>query len=201
MITSTPYWESVPGWFDFQDVYLSLVDRARHDDTIVEVGTFLGRSACFMLEQIARSGKCLHFYVVDFFSISHPYGDGGIPPGEDPVAWKARMGGDGFFNSVKTNLSQSPAARQLTAMIQGCSWESASMFRDRSCIGAFIDADHQYMAVRKDVEAWWPKIVEGGYSLDMITSRTKECAAPWESSPKRTVSVLAWATTAGMIKR
>ena len=46
---------------------------------------------------------------------------------------------------------------------QECSWEAASHYKDGSLDAVFIDADHSYESVRKDIDAWLPKVKIGGY--------------------------------------
>lgn len=63
MITS---WRDVPGWFDFQDIYLEAVAQApQRGARFVELGVFLGRSTLFMGEAIKDSGKSIEFLAVD----------------------------------------------------------------------------------------------------------------------------------------
>ncbi len=50
-------------------------------------------------------------------------------------------------------------------VLKGLSWEMASEVEDHSLDFAFIDADHIEPAVRKDIEAWRPKVKEGGMLL------------------------------------
>ena len=54
-------WEDIPGWFDWPQLYDHVVSR--YDGGIlVEVGNYLGRSLCYLGDQVKRSGK--PFYVV-----------------------------------------------------------------------------------------------------------------------------------------
>lgn len=50
-------------------------------------------------------------------------------------------------------------------ILKGLSWEMASEVADQSLDFAFIDADHIEPAVRKDIEAWRPKVKPGGMLL------------------------------------
>lgn len=48
-------------------------------------------------------------------------------------------------------------------LIEGDSVESAAQVEDGSLDFVFIDADHSYDAVRRDIEAWRPKVKPGGW--------------------------------------
>lgn len=161
------YWESVPGWTDYQDVYSWGVQTAAPGDTLVEVGTFLGRSCAFMMEEIQKSGKPLKLYCVDLFKITPDDADTGgtgcMPWGEDAKKWTDRMGYDALYDTAKWYLDHSPARTALTEMIQGDSAGSAHRFADNSLHFVFIDASHRYENVKRDLAAWWPKVKTGCY--------------------------------------
>jgi hypothetical protein len=38
------YYEQIPGWFDYQNIYDEQVARARSGAVFVEIGAYLGRS-------------------------------------------------------------------------------------------------------------------------------------------------------------
>jgi predicted O-methyltransferase YrrM len=161
------YWETVPGWFDYQNVYSWAVSEAKDGDTFVEVGAFLGRSSAYMMEAIQESGKKLNFYCVDLFKITpddaDTGGDGCMPWGENARLWKDRMGGDKLFETARWYLDHSPACANLKEMVQGDSAASAAKFEDGSVQYVFIDASHRYENVKRDLAAWWPKVKVGSY--------------------------------------
>lgn len=76
--------------------------------------------------------------------------------------WKAKYGGEGFYNQVKANIAGSPAAAYLTSMIRADSVAAAKQFADESVYFCFIDACHHFANVKADLAAWWPKIQIGG---------------------------------------
>ena len=161
------YYETVPGWFDYSDLYTWAVNGAPPNSILVEVGVFLGRSSAFMMEEIAAANKGLSFYCIDLFKITPDDaaegGDGQMPWGENARLWKERMGGDKLYETAKWYLEHSPAAASLSQMIQGDSAESAALFQDNSVHFGFIDASHLYPNVKRDMAAWYPKIKQGGY--------------------------------------
>ena len=47
-------------------------------------------------------------------------------------------------------------------VLQGISWEMADLVEDKTLDFVFIDADHGYESVCRDIETWRPKIRGGG---------------------------------------
>jgi hypothetical protein len=52
--------------------------------------------------------------------------------------------------------------RHLISDIVDYSDKAASRFEDNSVDFVFIDADHEYESVKKDISAWYPKVRSGG---------------------------------------
>lgn len=162
---SSRYYEHVPGWFDFQDLYTHIVKAAKDDDVLVEIGSFLGKSACYMLEEIQNSGKNLKFYCVDTWDLTKDdqfTATAAMPWGEKYVDFSKRIGDTAFYDFFSHNIKFCPGAKHLTNKIQGYSWEAAQVFSDESLFFAFIDAGHSYESVKKDLIAWYPKVKKGG---------------------------------------
>lgn len=59
------FYESIRGYFDFQDVYSNAVNDAPHDAKFVEVGSWRGRSAAYLAVEIINSGKNISLTCVD----------------------------------------------------------------------------------------------------------------------------------------
>jgi len=59
------FYESIEGWFDYSNIYLQMVESAPNGSTFVEVGSYYGRSAAFMLVEIINSGKDIHLDCID----------------------------------------------------------------------------------------------------------------------------------------
>ncbi len=153
-------WRDIPGWFDFQDVYDQAVAEAVDGDTLVEVGSFLGKSAAYMAERIKESGKNLKLICVDPWSDTD-YAKWWIdcvtprpspPPDENLI-------GKSLWNGINYTLSEVGARAELMRMK---SHEAAPGFKDGSLAFVFIDADHRYEPVKHDIALWRSKIKAGG---------------------------------------
>jgi predicted O-methyltransferase YrrM len=138
-------YQSIEGWFDFDDIYELALRRCsrRKGARFVEVGAYKGRSACFMAERIAESGLNVVFDVVDTFD------------GDDDV------GHADLWPQFAVNLERAGVLTRVAAHRQP-SVEAARNFADQSLDLIFIDARHTYEAARDDLAAWWPKLKPGG---------------------------------------
>lgn len=61
------FYEGIPGWFGFADIYREAVERAPRDrpSHFLEIGAWKGRSTAFMAVEIINSGKPITLWVVD----------------------------------------------------------------------------------------------------------------------------------------
>jgi predicted O-methyltransferase YrrM len=146
------FYDSVPGWAAFTSLYSKAVVEAPRDrpSIFVEIGSWLGRSAAFMGVEIKNSGKPIILHCVD------PWSDGG-PDLRDT----------GYFKDLKTPVYETfckntePVADVLR-LHRMPSLEGAKQFEDGTVDFLMIDGDHNYPAVRDDIQAWLPKMRKGG---------------------------------------
>jgi predicted O-methyltransferase YrrM len=70
---------------------------------------------------------------------------------------------DTFDGGVDTVLAAlAPISQVLGTAHVGRSWDMATKYADGSLDWVFIDADHAYESVVKDLDAWLPKVRKGG---------------------------------------
>ena len=105
--------------------------------TIVEVGSWKGRSTKALLD----SGKKV--YAVDTFE--------GSQDTQDLTCQMAKQ--ENVFEEFKKNVGSYPNLK----IIKKTSLGAAKMFSDKSVDMVFIDANHTYEEVEKDILAWKPK--------------------------------------------
>lgn len=142
----------IHGWFDFEDIYTEMVDKASDGSVFVELGVWMGKSAIFMAETIKNSGKKITFYAVD--------------------SWKKEvnfLGSEGVFeknngdifpqflkNCVDCGVSNYIKPLRMRTEL------ASEFFPPESLDFVFIDAGHDPVPFRMDLDKWLPKIKLGG---------------------------------------
>lgn len=137
--------ESIEGWFDFDDIYELALRRSSvlKPARFVEIGAYKGRSSCYLAERIAETGKAIDFNVVDTFAGDPDVGERDLWP-----EFSANLARAGVLGSVETHRC--------------ASLDAAFEFADGSLDFVFLDARHTFEDVRRDLAAWWPKLRPGG---------------------------------------
>lgn len=123
------------GWFDFLEVYSKLVEECPDGGTLIEVGSWRGKSTRYLSEKIKESGKKIEVHAVDL--------------------WPPEYEGDvcDSFQEFRNNLKDFDFVHPIISD----SSEAAHRFEDKSCFAVFIDASHKYENVVSDIRAWLPK--------------------------------------------
>lgn len=135
-------WQDIPGFStDIPELYRSWVDEAEDNDLFMEVGVFKGRSLGALLTFARESGKRLRIYGQDLWSEEARAADEGH--GEYPICDMAE---------ARENLRP---INYPFGLLRGASdnpdpWMGLADY-------VFIDADHRYESVKRDIEAWLPR--------------------------------------------
>lgn len=142
----------VVGWFDWHQIYdEQLTGFDRNQATMVEVGTFKGRSAIYLASEIKRRHKNVTLYCVD-----HWRGNA-----DEPNMAKMIEDAKGdFYPEFIRNINRTGVADYIKPLRMS-SVEGAAQFADRSVDFVFIDAGHSYDDVKADLAAWYPKVKPG----------------------------------------
>lgn len=134
-------------WFNYEDLYSNMVTKFNDGAHFVEVGVWKGMSACFMAVEILNSGKQIKFDCVDTWEYVETSSEIQEPQFES------------LFETFKTNIE--PVKDQIN-IVKNLSWDAANNYDDNSLEFVFIDAGHDYNSVMKDLNAWYPKVKNGG---------------------------------------
>lgn len=143
-------WKGIPGFFDFQDVYDEIADWAKDGFTLVEVGSFLGRSACYLGEQLQARGKRVTLICVDTWPAAYNWGPEHLP----------RLVIESPFETFYANVRQSGLLGTIVPIRAASAW--AAQFIKDGLDFVYIDAGHEYSDVANDISVWLPKVRSGG---------------------------------------
>lgn len=142
-------WKEIDGFFDFLGPYSGLAADVPDGLPIVEVGSWLGKSASYLARELRLRGKTNKLYCVDTWEGA-----------EDLAETVQAMGGrDEVFGQFLRNTAEH---RGTIVPLRYSSYEAAGFFMPNSVAAIFIDADHTYDAVLADLKAWYPKLRPGG---------------------------------------
>lgn len=134
----------ISGWFDFPELYRQAVRECPDSGVMIEVGSYVGKSAAFMAVEIANSGKAIEFYCVDTWRMED------VPGVQGSGCTLPK-----FFRNLTPVI-------ELVRPLNLPSVRAAKAFDDESVDFVFIDGDHSEESVRSDIEAWLPKVKQGG---------------------------------------
>lgn len=150
-----PIYKGIPGWDDegLRLCYSSLAIESKDGDTIVEVGTFLGRSLCYLCHKLKLHQKKVNVISVDLFPATV---DVQIPS----MTLQCPLH-EGSLYLVRSNVMQG-GFQDMVRFIRSDSADAAQHVEDASVFAVYIDASHTYEGVLADVRAWLPKVRSGG---------------------------------------
>jgi predicted O-methyltransferase YrrM len=145
--------QNIQGWCSFYDVYKDAVAHFPSGSHFVEIGTWRGQSAAFMAVEIINSGKQIQFDCVDTWKGGPEHQEGGI--NFDPAVLDDTLYNE-FVNNMKPVEGHYKAVRMDSA-------RAAELYADASLDFVFIDGGHEYETVLADIQAWLPKVKQGGF--------------------------------------
>jgi precorrin-6B methylase 2 len=154
------FYKTIEGQFNYEDVYNRAVQEMSIDkgSVFIEIGAWLGRSSSYMCVEILNSKKNIKFYIIDNWSGSpDDVGENGSSSLIDYMKIK-NFNSEQVYDTFKKNMR--PLNNYIDLKMS--SIEAANMFKDNSVDFLFLDGDHRYNEVKKDIIAWLPKIKIGG---------------------------------------
>lgn len=132
-----------------------LLKKFNKNEKIVgaEVGVWTGK----MSQGLLKNNKNLFLYMIDRW----------VPPGENDSYYNsditAKRSKEEFNEAYKETVNKVKQYRGRYKIIKKDSIETSKEFEDESLDFVFIDGDHTYEGVKKDINAWFPKVKKGGY--------------------------------------
>jgi cephalosporin hydroxylase len=156
---------NIMGWFDFEIIYQEAVNKFNHC-TFVEIGSFMGKSVCYLAELVKENKKDALVVSVDLFPTLQELDiHATIGSGQgDPLAGEGKFIRElpkSLLDTFVENL-RNAGVDDVVIPIKSDSHKAARLFQDNSIAMVFVDAGHSYDVVLKDLELWWPKVIDGG---------------------------------------
>tara|TARA_Y100000034_G_C6705331_1_gene311296 strand:+ start:64 stop:690 length:627 start_codon:yes stop_codon:yes gene_type:complete len=143
---------------DLTDRYELLSSLPKHFKVGAEIGVWEGWYTFQILERTN-----MHIFAIDPWADTKGYPD---PPNKDKDFDPLAVGPDGFvwhetrYMSTYANLMNAP--RDRWTIFRSFSYDTVYFFEDKQMDFVYIDGDHLYDAVIKDMRDWWPKVNIGG---------------------------------------
>lgn len=132
---------------DVGEALAKLASVVPEDDAIVEIGSFRGKSTCYLAAG-SKNGFGAHVYAVDPWDL----------PGN--VTGRFGFAEPSTRELFDQQIRSMRFASRVTA-IQGFSADAAKQWDGPKVGMLFIDGDHSEASVRADFEAWQPNLRDG----------------------------------------
>jgi predicted O-methyltransferase YrrM len=124
--------------FDYGPLLKEIISKLPTDPLVVELGTYLGCSVAYMADKIGNG----RLYSVDIF---------------DKYACSTN-----FYMKAMSNI-KACGFRDKAHILSCRSWEAAQLFDDKEVDFVWVDAGHDFLSVKSDLESWAPKVKPGGF--------------------------------------
>ncbi len=146
---------AIPGFLTWEEGYtlMAFAEGWPSEGDVVEVGSFKGKSTCFLAQGCAAAGRG-RVYAVDHFTGSPEHQKGGHEETAEIVA------SGSTYEAFLGNLAQFGLTEQVTAVV-GDSTEAGAHFGGRIRM-LFIDGDHSFEGTKRDFDAWYPHVSDTG---------------------------------------
>lgn len=141
--------KGIMGWFSYSKIYDYFIENAKDGNTIVEIGSWFGKSTKYLLDKVKESGKKLNVEVVDTFkgSLNETLHQEIVSEFDNDIYQK-------FYDNINLNDD--------VIVHKNYSNDSAELFNTNSIDFLMIDADHSYEGVTSDIKNYFYKVKPGG---------------------------------------
>jgi hypothetical protein len=142
------FYEKLEGWFNYPNLYSKLAQTIPDRGIFIEVGVWKGKSLAYFIVESINNNKNLNIYAVD--------------------TWKGSPEHTNYDCIINNTLFEEFTSNMISVAdkfksLQMSSEEASKTFQDNSIDAIFIDAAHEYEAIKNDLEFWYPKVKSGGY--------------------------------------
>ena len=146
LFNSVKTYQDIEGWFSYDWLYNKFVNKSKDGDTIVEIGSWFGKSTKYLSDKIAESKKNLNLICIDTFKGT-----------QNEELHLQIVGGDSIYQDFYYNVDN-----PNISIIKDSSHEASKLFSNGSIDYLMIDGDHSYEGVKQDIQDYFYKVKPGG---------------------------------------
>lgn len=180
-------YKQISGFTDsgIETLYNEFTNYFKHvgSGTHIEVGTWLGRSLCLFAELAQEKKLNIKIYGIDNFL--------GEVNAADQQEIVKNCGGSIYYKFLQ-NMKEA-GVRDLIIPYQLTSEQAVELFDDNSIDTLFLDSEHLYDHVKREINNWWPKVTScmGYMGLHDYYEGTqvKQAVDEWAKENNKTVYV------------
>ena len=154
-------------WFTYPHLYKKFAELLQDGMIMVELGSWKGQSAALIATELKNQNK----KGVRFFCVDTWKGTSEDEHGDDKWVKEGKL-----FEKFTDNLKE---VSDYYIPLRMTTERASHLFPDQSVDICYVDADHSYDGVYKDLETWTPKIKPGGiisgHDYDPTGNAWQEC--------------------------
>lgn len=144
------FYHSIGGWGTYKDqgelIKYIISNYSKEDKLkIAEIGVYLGKTTAIWNVELINSGLEYDYIAIDNFLGSKEHRDGNSIP------------------DYQLCLNNLVPIKDKINLLKSDSIEASKLYEDNCFDIVYIDASHEYEDVKKDIEAWYPKVKTGGF--------------------------------------
>jgi predicted O-methyltransferase YrrM len=144
------FYQNIQGWFSYESIYDTAVTRAPNTAKFVEIGSWRGKSSCYLGVVIENSGKNITVDCVDTWKGS--------------LAEEVHQQDPSVINDTLYDefLQNTQSLQHILKPVRMTSMEAVKQYADESLDFVLIDGSHEYEDVVDDITEWLKKVKPGG---------------------------------------
>ena len=139
-------YKNIEGWFSYEWLYDKFVNDSKEGDTIVEIGSWFGKSTKYLSDKINDSNKDLNLISIDTFKGT-----------QNEDLHKEIVGDESIYQDFYYNVNN-----PNITIIKESSHEASKLFTNGSIDYLMIDGDHSYEGTKQDIQDYFYKVKSGG---------------------------------------
>jgi hypothetical protein len=161
------YYKQIPGWFYANELFDIVIKSINSPSLFVEIGSWMGRSGCYMSELIKENNKPVELHMIDLWGNApndHFYGKWQEDKNDflknEHIRVVKEVGND-LYKIVQYYFNKFQLCDRNVKFVRKSSAMAVKDYKDKSIDFLYIDAGHDYGSVKADISLYLPKMKKG----------------------------------------